>query len=61
MLLFSQNDFPMRESFWQKDSLITHILFELHPFIIFSPVANFADQSLVVDLCYFALFEDFSL
>ena len=28
-LSFSQNDFPMAESFWQKDSLITHILFEL--------------------------------
>ena len=28
-LSFSQNDPPMEESFWQKDSLITHILFEL--------------------------------
>ena len=28
-LLFCQNDSPMGESFWQKDSLITHILFEL--------------------------------
>ena len=26
---FCQNDPPMAESFWQKDSLITHILFEL--------------------------------
>ena len=28
-LLFCQNDSPIRRSFWQKDSLITHILFEL--------------------------------
>ena len=27
--------------------LITHILFELQPIIIFSPVANFGDQSIV--------------
>ena len=45
------NDSPMRGSFWQKDSLITHILFDTHilfelqPIIIFSPVANFGDQS----------------
>ena len=25
--LFCQNDCPMEESFWQKDSLISHILF----------------------------------
>ena len=37
----------MRKSFWQKDSLITHILFELQPIIIYSPVANFGDQSLL--------------
>ena len=30
-LSFCQNDSPMGESFWQKDSLITHILFELWP------------------------------
>ena len=29
MLSLCQNDPPMGESFWQKDSLITHILFEL--------------------------------
>ena len=45
-MLFCQNNSPMRGSFWQKDSLITHILFELQPIIIFSPVANFGDQSL---------------
>ena len=28
-LSFCQNDPPMGESFWQKDSLTTHILFEL--------------------------------
>ena len=47
-LLFCQNDFLMRGSFWQKDSLKTHILFELQPIIIFSPVANFGNQSLHV-------------
>ena len=47
-LLFCQNDSPMRGSFWQNDSLITHILYELQPIIIFSPVANFGDQSLVL-------------
>ena len=36
----------MRRSFWQNDCLITHILFELQPIVIFSPVANFGDQSL---------------
>ena len=34
-------------SFWQKDRLITPILFELCMSItIFSPVSNFGDQSL---------------
>ena len=28
-LIFCQNDCPIRESFWQKISFITHILFEL--------------------------------
>ena len=40
------NDSIMGESFYQKDSLITHILFELQPIMIFSLVANFGDQSL---------------
>ena len=39
-------DSPMMGSFWQKDSLITHIIFELQPIIIFSPVTNFGDRSL---------------
>ena len=47
----------MRESFWQKDSLITHILYELQPIIIFSPVANFGDQPQVV---FLAVFDQFS-
>ena len=45
-LLFCQNGSPMRRSFWQKNSFITHILFELQPIIIFSPVANFGNQSI---------------
>ena len=36
----------MGESFWQNNSLVTHILFELQPIIIFSPVANFGNQSI---------------
>ena len=35
-ILFCQNDSPMRRSFWQKDSLITHTLFKLKLIIIFS-------------------------
>ena len=46
-LSFCQNDPLLRESFWQNNSLVTHILFELKPIIIFSPVANFGDQSQV--------------
>ena len=46
MLSFCQNDSLMGESFWQKDSLITHILFELWLILIFSPVEKFAQQSL---------------
>ena len=41
----------MRESFWQNNSLVAHILYELQPIIIFSPVANFGDQSLYFFLC----------
>ena len=41
-----QNDSPMRGSFWHKDSLITHILFELQPIMLFSPVANFGHHPL---------------
>ena len=42
------NGWPcMRGSFWHKDSLITHILFELQPIMIFSPVANFGHHPLL--------------
>ena len=47
---FCQNDSPMKGTFWPKDSLITDILFELQPIIIFSPVANFGDQSLILEI-----------
>ena len=36
-LSFWKNDFRIGGSFRQKDSLITHILFELWQFMIFSP------------------------
>ena len=34
------------QSFWQKNRFITHKLFELCLFFIFSPFANFGKQSL---------------
>ena len=38
-LFFCQNDCPIRGEFWQNNSFITHILFELHmPILIISPV-----------------------
>ena len=36
----------MGESLWQKDRMVTHILFDLCLFKHFSPVANFGNQSL---------------
>ena len=45
-LSFCQNDPLMGESFWQNNSLVTHILFELQPIMIFSPVANFEHHPL---------------
>ena len=45
-LSFYQNDSPMGGSFWQKDSLITYILFELCLFWYLSPVANLMHHSL---------------
>ena len=36
----------MGESFWQNNSLVTHILFDLQPIMIFSPVANFGTHPL---------------
>ena len=48
MLSFCQSDSLMSqsESFWQKNSLVTHIFFDLCLFKHFSPVANFGQQSL---------------
>ena len=39
----------MGESIWQKNSLVTLILFDLCLFEHFSPVANFAQQSIQID------------
>ena len=47
-LSFSQNDSSIGGSFWQKDSLITFMIFELCLFMIFSPVANFGHHPLSV-------------
>ena len=47
-LSFSQNDSPIRESFWEKDSLITLLLFKLWLIMIFSPVANFGNHPLAI-------------
>ena len=46
-LLFCQIDSPMGQSLWQKDRMVTHILFDLCIFKHFSQVANFGDQSLL--------------
>ena len=46
-LSFGQNDPPMRELFWQNNSLVTHILFELCSIWYISPVANFGTHPLV--------------
>ena len=40
----------MGESFWKNNNLVTNILFELQPIIIFSLVTNFGNQSIFVDL-----------
>ena len=52
-LFFCQNDPLMGEPFWQNNSLVSHILFELQPIIIFSPVANFGNQSLAILITIF--------
>ena len=44
----------MGGSLWQKDGMVTHMLFDLCFFKHFSPVANFGDQSL--DTCTFSLY-----
>ena len=43
----------MSESIWQKNSLVTHIFFDLCLFQHFSPVANFAQQSIAVTQPFF--------
>ena len=45
-LFFCQIDPHMSASFWQKNRLDTQILFDLCLFEHFSPVANFAQQSI---------------
>ena len=42
----------MSESFWHKNSLVTHIFLDLCLLKNFNPVANFGQQS----LCNFAIF-----
>ena len=45
-LFFCQIDPPMSASFWQKNRPVIHELFDLCLFEHFSPVANFAQQSI---------------
>ena len=47
-LFFCQNDSPTSDSFWQKNRLVTHILFDLCLFEHFSPVASFEQQSIAL-------------
>ena len=51
------SDQAMRGSFWQNNSLVTHILFELQPIITYSPVANFGNQSIVTTPTSFSIFD----
>ena len=46
-LSFCQNNPPMSTSFWQKDTLVTLILFEKMPIMIFSLVSNSSNHPLV--------------
>ena len=46
ILPFCHNDLIIGGSLWQKDRMVTHILFDRCLFKHFSPVANFGDQSL---------------
>ena len=46
-LSFCQSDSPMSKSFWENNSLVTHIFFDLCLLKHFSPVANFGQQSIV--------------
>ena len=47
-----QNDSLMGGSLWQKERMVTHILFDLCLFKHLSPVANFGDQSLYLAVAY---------
>ena len=53
ILYFCQNDSLIGGSLWQKDRMVTHILFDLCLFKHVSPVANFDDQSLIYRLIIF--------
>ena len=55
--MFCQNDALFRESIWQNNSLVTHILFELQHIKIFSPVANFGNHPLDVVIVRVILIE----
>ena len=50
-LSFCLNDPPRITSFWQRNSLVTHIFFDLCLlyviYVTFSPVAKFGDQPLI--------------
>ena len=46
-LIFCQNDYPIRGSFWQRDCSITHILFELCFFECLAHLQIFVYQSLL--------------
>ena len=49
-LSFCQSDSPMSESFWQKNSLVSHIIFDLCLSKHFCQVTNFCYQSLIFGL-----------
>ena len=53
-LSFGQNDLPKSTSFWQKNSLVTLILFELWPLcMIFRPVSNSSTHTLILNKVFF--------
>ena len=51
-LSFGQNDCPIRGSFWLKDSLITHILFELCLFRYLAQSTYFRDTLYVKEIIF---------
>jgi hypothetical protein len=52
ILFFCQNDSLIWGSLWQKDRVVTYILFYLCLFKHFSPVTSFGDQSLNDVWCF---------